>query len=228
MHSEEKRENCWNRIGVWGQEEPRCPRLPKVIHCRNCEVFTRAGRDLLEREMPENYREEWVQVFVDKKEEELPGTTPLIIFRLTNQWFGLPAQLLEEVISPQPFHTVPHRESPILLGIVNVHGEIQLCISLQHLLELGEGAKSAEPPAEEAHKVYQRMIVINRDNNRWVFPVDEVLGMHRVDAQTFENVPVTVAKAKKTFAKHLFKWEDITVALLDDELLLYRLTRSVR
>jgi chemotaxis-related protein WspD len=72
------------------------------------------------------------------------------------------------------------------------------------------------------------MIVVNKDEKRWVFPVDEIHGIHRIHPQTFQNVPVTVAKAKTTFTRYLFDWEETTVALLDDELLLYKLTRSMR
>lgn len=216
-------EDCWKRIGVHGQEEPRCPRLKTVVHCRNCEVYTRAGRNLLERNLPEKYEEEWTQVFAEKKEEELPGTVSALIFRIAEQWFAMPAQLLEEVIAPQPLHTIPHRDNPVLMGAINVHGEIQLCVSLKELLDLEDNRAK-----EERKEGYKRLIVINKDNNRWVFPVDEIHGIYRVHPQTFQNVPVTIAKAKTTFTKKLFEWEGTSVALLDDELLLYKLTRSVQ
>ncbi len=216
-------ENCWKRIGVWGEEELRCPVLKQVIHCRNCEVFTRVGRNLLERNLPDHYEEEWTRVFAEKKEEEFPGTVSMLIFRIAKQWFALPAQLLEEVITPQPLHTVPHRNNSILMGVINVHGEIQLCVSLKDLLELED-----DVDRKKEWRGYKRMIVVNKNDNRWVFPVDEIHGIYRVHPQTFENVPVTVAKAKTAFTKHLFKWEDTSVALLDDELLLYKLTRSVQ
>jgi len=219
---EQPMENCWKRIGVWGEEEPRCPILQQVIHCRNCEVFTRAGRNLLERTLPGNYGEEWAQVFAEKKQEELPGTVSVLIFRIARQWFALPAQLLEEVITPQPLHTLPHRDKSILMGVINVHGEVQLCVSLRHVLDL------EDETAENQQSQYKRMIVVNNENNRWVFPVDEIHGIHRVHPKTFENVPVTVAKSKTALTRHLFKWEKRAVALLDDELLLYKLTRSVQ
>jgi chemotaxis-related protein WspD len=220
---EQPMENCWKRIGVWGQEEPRCPILQQVIHCRNCKVFTRAGRNLLERDLPRNYEKGWSQVFAEKKEEELPGTVSVLIFRIAKQWFALPAQLLEEVITPQPLHTVPHRDKAVLKGVINVHGEIRLCVSLKALLDLENHSDEKEEQSS-----YRRMIVVNKDENRWVFPVDEIHGILRVHPQMFENVPVTVAKAKTAFTKHLFKWEGTAVALLDDELLLYRLRRSVQ
>ncbi len=221
--NEEPMENCWKRIGVWGQEQPRCLRLPKVIHCRNCEVFTRAGRNLLERPLPPNYETEWAQVFAEKKKEEVPGTLSVLIFCLAEQWFALPAQLLEEVITPQPIHSIPHRHNPVLIGLINVHGEIRLCVSLKDLLGLAESA-----PVTGERKPYKRMIVINKQDHRLVFPVHEIHGIQRVHPQAFENVPVTVAKAKTTFTKQLFTWEHTSVALLDDELLFYKLTRSVQ
>ena len=220
---EQPMENCWKRIGVWGQEQPRCAMLKQVIHCRNCEVFTRAGRNLLERNLPNKYEDGWTQVFAEKKQEELPGTVSVLIFRIGEQWFAMPAQLLEEIITPQPLHTIPHRNNPVLLGAMNVHGEIQLCVSLKELLELEN-----EVDEEEKRSTYKRMIVVNKENNRWVFPVDEIYGIHRIHPKMFENVPVTVAKAKTALTKHLFAWEGASVALLDDELLLYKLTRSVQ
>lgn len=216
-------DRCWKRIGVWGGETPRCPRLEDVIHCRNCEVFTNAGRNLLERDLPEDYQNEWTQVLAEKKEEELLGTISVLIFRIEDQWLALPAQLFEEVIDPQHFHLLPHRKNHVLMGVINVHGEIQLCVSLKELLGL-EG-KSEQ---KNQRNTYKRMLVVSKNGEKLVFHADEVHGIHRVHPKIFQNVPVTVAKAKTTFTKDLFLWEDHYVALLDDELLLYALTRSVQ
>ena len=70
--------------------------------------------------------------------------------------------------------------------------------------------------------------MIQGDNDRWVFPVDEIYGICRVHPKAFQNVPVTVAKSKTTFTKGLFEWEQRQVAFLDDELLLHNLARSVK
>ncbi len=219
-----KKENCWKRIGVWGQETPRCPELKRVIHCRNCEVFTQAGRNLLERELPEEYKDEWTRILVEKKEEEFPGTLSAVIFRIQGELLALPARLFAEIIDPSLVHSVPHRKNQVLLGVTNVHGEIQLCVSLQRLLGLEEEA----PGKDEGRKRYKRMMVVNKDGEKWVFPVDEIYGIHQVRPERFQNVPVTVAKAKSTFTRGIFKWDDKYVAFLDDELLLYTLSRSIQ
>ncbi|MFH1242658.1 MAG: chemotaxis protein CheW [Pseudomonadota bacterium] len=219
-----RQENCWKRIGVWGKETPRCAELKRVIHCRNCEVFTQSGRNLLERDLPEEYKEEWTQVLVEKKEEEFPGTLSVVIFRIQREWLGLPASLFAEIIEPGMVHSLPHSKNQALMGVINVHGEIQLCVSLQRLL----GLETEEPKKDEGRKRYQRMMVVNKDGNQWVFPVDEIHGIHHVRPDRFQNVPVTVAKAKSTFTKGIFKWDDKYVAFLDDELLLYTLARSMQ
>ncbi len=217
-------EDCWKRVGVWGAEMPRCERLKEVIHCRNCDVYTRAGRNLLERALPEEYTREWTEVMASRKEEEVLGTLALVVFRIGNEWLALPAEIFEEVIEVGQAHTLPHRNSRILKGIVNVHGEIQLCVSLQNLLGL-EG----DPVGDREEGLnYRRMMVINSGEGRWVFHVDEIHGIRRVPPGDLQNVPVTVAKARDAYSRGLFFWENRSVALLDEKLLVRNLARSVQ
>ncbi|MCP4406132.1 MAG: chemotaxis protein CheW [bacterium] len=222
------KENCWKRIGVWGEEDRlSCPELERVIHCRNCELFTRAGRTLLERELPENYKYEWTEVLASKKEEEMLGTISVLIFRLEREWLALSTQLFEEIIDVEQveslLHSIPHRMNPVLMGVINIHGEIRMCISLKGLLKL-ESANEQEDRTMQ----YKRMMVVQGDGEQWVFPVDEIQGIYRIHPKTLQNVPVTVAKARTTYTKGIFEWRQHQVALLDEELLLHNLARSVK
>lgn len=212
--------NCWKVIGVWGRQRPRCPVLEEVVHCRNCEVFIQAGRGLLERELTPDYMRQWTRVLAAEKEEELVGTLSLLIFRIGAEWLALPALLFAEVIEPGPLHTVPHRDNPVLLGVVNVHGEVQLCVSLQALLGIEEAASE--------RRAQQRMLVMEDRGQRWVFPVDEIDGVHRVHPGALEAPPGTAKKHGIGFTRNLFRWKDEYVAYLDDELLLHKLARSVK
>ncbi|MFO7984671.1 MAG: chemotaxis protein CheW [Desulfatiglandaceae bacterium] len=223
----ENEDRCWKRIGVWGNETPRCPELKRVIHCRNCEVFTRAGRNLLERELPEAYKDEWGQVLVAKKGEVPTGTVSLIIFRIEREWLALPAQLFAEIIEIQTLHTIPHRKSEVLMGVINVHGEIQLCVSLKCLIGLAENAEN-EKNQVSPNKGRERLMVVAKDGDQWVFPVDEIHGIRHVPPDIFQDVPVTVSKSKSSFSRKIFEWEDKHVALLDDELLFYSLKRRIQ
>ncbi|MCP4700200.1 MAG: purine-binding chemotaxis protein CheW [Gammaproteobacteria bacterium] len=209
---------CWKRTGVWGQETPRCPKLAEVFHCRNCEVFIQAGRSLLEREIPEGYSEEWSKVLAVEKEEERFDTISVLIFRIGGEWLALPTKLFAEIIPLQPAHSLPHRNNPVLIGVVNVHGEIHLCVSLMKLLGL---------PAERREEDHEQMMVVNRDGEQWVFPVDEIHRVYRLHPNALQNAPVTVSKCTSAYTKGIFKWKDKSVAFLDADLLLYQLTRSV-
>lgn len=215
---------CWKTIGVWGREEPRCPRLKEVIHCRNCDVFTQAGRNLLERDLPEDYKSEWSKVLEGKKEDESLGTMSVIIFRIQGEWLALSAKIFAEIIDVGIIHTVPHRQKTILLGVINVNGEIQLCVSLERHL----GLSPDETGKDNDERSYGRMLVVNKDGEQWAFPVDEIHGIHFVYPDLFQNVPVTVAKSKTHFTKGIFRWEDKYVAFLDDDLLIYSLTRRLQ
>lgn len=219
----ENERNCWEEIGVWRQGETRCPELDRVIHCRNCEVYTRAGRSLFERELPEDTLRVWTEVMAQGKEDTRADGVSVVIFRLGEEWLAIRAAVFAEIVDPVSPHRVPHRPDPVLIGLVNVHGEIQLCISLAILLGISGGVGG-----DEEIKACRRMAVLEKEGERWAFPVTEVHGVRRVNPDSFKNVPVTISKGFSTFSRGLFDWEDRTVAFLDDDLLFYRLTRSVQ
>jgi chemotaxis-related protein WspD len=214
---------CWKRIGVWGTERPRCPDLERVIHCRNCEVFTRAGRDFLDRDLPDAFKEKWAVIMAAEKEDDERETVAIVIFRIGEEWMALDAHLFSEIIEPERTHTIPGRSNRVFLGIVSVHGEIHLCVSLGALLELEE-----EQGKGSEKEVCAHMIVVKKDGDPWVFPVDEVHGVHRLSPNAVENVPVAVSRSHSAFTKGIFQWKEKSVALLDDDLLFYRLARSTQ
>lgn len=215
---------CWKTIGVWGSEEPRCPKLEEVIHCRNCDHFTQAGRNLLERELPEEYQSEWGQIFSVKKIDVPVGTIALVIFRIEDEWLSLPAKLFAEIVDLRPVHTLPHKRNPVLLGLVNIHGEIQICVSLKDLI--GLDLKEGNEPTGKKEQAFMMMVIKN--DERWVFPVNEISEIYHIHPDILQNVPVSVSKSKSAFSKGIFKWKNRNVAFLDDELLFYTLRRNIQ
>lgn len=214
---------CWKTIGVMGEGEPSCPRLATTIHCRNCKVFSEAGRDLLERQPPADYQSEWLEILSAKKDEEPPGTLSVLIFRIESEWLALRTRLFSEVVQEQPYHRLPHRRSPVLLGLVNIHGEIQICISMSALLGIDP---SPEASAKD-RRVFKRMIVLCDNQDKWVFPAPEIHGIHRVWPGSLKNAPATIAKSPVAYTESLFQWKEWTVALLDDRRIMDRLKRSL-
>jgi chemotaxis-related protein WspD len=225
--------DCWKTVGVFGRGRGICEVLDRVIHCRNCPIFTRAGRTLLERDLPPGYREAAARDLAKKHagpggNEQTPGDRPdaprpgtdrpdaesLVIFRIEREWLALPTRLLAEVVDPEKFHSLPHRKNPVLLGVVNVHGDIQLCVSLKALLDIEDAPdpRRDRRPTASARKgsagipSHRRMMVIGEPGAQWVFPVDEILGIERVSPGLFRRTPVTVAKAGSAYTRAIFAW----------------------
>lgn len=219
--------NCWNQIGVQGDSS--CSKLQTHIHCRNCPVYSTTGRHLLEREADADYVNEWTRVLAQEKvvatrQLNVAGTLSVAIFRLGSEWLALPAHLFKEVTPPCSVRTLPHRSNKVFLGLVNIRGEIQVCISLTHLLGLETASLTLSQ--RMSHVIYQRMVVVEKEENIWVFAVDEMYGVHRIALEELTHVPATVAKASQTYTKHLIKWQDKNVNYLDEELIFYTLGKK--
>ena len=225
--------DCWNTIGVEG--DLSCEELKKVIHCRNCPVYSAAGRSLLEREAPPDYVKEWTEVLA-KTVPAVAGaqingavvpsfeTLSVMIFLLGGEWLAVPVKLLQEVTEPCVLHTLPHRSNELFLGLVNIRGEILMCVSLTHLLDLKNNGNNSDRVSTLAAK---RMIVVGSEENRWVFTVDEVCGIHRFPITELQTTPVVISKASEAYTKGVFRWQGHKVNYLDGDLLFYTLNRRI-
>lgn len=217
-------EDCWNRIGVWSAAGPSCEILQRVTHCRNCERYTEAGRRILDRPMPEGYQEEWSRVYSCKKKQHAPHTHSVVIFRLGDDWLSLPSHLVREITTLKPIHSLPHRGQGLIRGLVNIRGELRICISLGSLLGLHQGELTNQ---DLGYDVFARMMLIDRDSDQFVFPVTEVQGTHRFAGHDLRAVPTTIGKAKATYTRNILQWKERNVACLDEELLLYALKKEL-
>ncbi|MEZ2239567.1 chemotaxis protein CheW [Microcoleus sp.] len=219
-------DDCWNQIGIAGDRT--CRQLKKYIHCRNCPVYSDGGRSLLEQKLPLGYLDEWTQVLRSTPEVTNPKTSThtisVGIFRLRDEWLALPAALFKEVTQLSVTHTLPHRSNPILIGLVNIRGELQLCISLTALL----GLETADSHRKNVSLVvYERMVVVEKEGSRWVFVVDEMHGIHRINLEELRNVPATVSKVPQTYTKGIITWQGQNVCYLNDDLLFDSLNNKI-
>ena len=217
--------DCWNHIGVWGRETPRCPKLEQAVHCRNCEVYAESGRRILERALPDNYQQEWRAILSQEKVHRARDTRTAVVFRLGDELLGLPAILFSEITEMRPIHRLPHRSNNTLLGLVNIRGELKLCVSLGKMLGLDKGTKHDE--SGKARR-YERLVVIGKGGEQFVFPVSEVLGIERFNESDLHAAPASVALAKATYTKGMLEINNKRIACLDDELLFYTLARSMQ
>jgi len=225
--------DCWNKIGVEGDRS--CEQLKTVIHCRNCPIYSAIGRSLLEREAPPDYVKEWTEIIAKNQADtskvqsndalvHSANTISAMIFQLGGEWLALPVRLLQEVTQTCVIHTLPHRSNDLFLGLVNIRGEILLCVSLSHLLNLEKTDKLAN---KKASINSQRMVVVSSEENHWVFIVDEVCGIHRFQMSELRSTPIVISKAAEAYTKGVVYWQGHQVNYLDSDLLFYKLTRKI-
>ena len=225
---------CWRIVGVTGDRS--CPELERFIHCRNCPVLAEAARGFFDRPAPEGYLDAWRAILEEPEEVVEADATSLLVFRVAKEWLALPAPLLVEVTPVRRIHAVPHLSGTPLAGLVNIRGELRLCISLHAVLGL-PGAPSnpgetgaSEPGGMEAEAV-PRLLVVERPSQRsaerWVLGVDDVAGVQRVPRSSLRPVPATVEQAQARCSAALFGWRDRDVAVLDEERLFDALRQAV-
>ena len=220
--SSRKLNDCWNKIGVWGNRE--CGELKKVIHCRNCIVYSSAAAQLLGAELPQDYLERWTTHFASEQKVESRQMQAALIFRIGAEWLALSPTKLQEVAEGRPIHSVPRGRSNTLLGLANIRGELLVCVALDRVL----GLEIMGPEKSSSKRtLYRRMIVAGREDSRFVFPVEEVHGIYWFDPSELKGVPSTVAKARATYIKGLLLWQDKSVGCLNDQLLFDMLDGSL-
>jgi chemotaxis-related protein WspD len=212
--------DCWNTIGIGG--DASCRELERFIQCRNCPVFAKAGLQLLNRALPPAYRQERTKHFAEKRKPAGGARISAVIFRVDREWLALPTQAFQEVAEHCPIHSIPHRRHGVLLGLVNIRGELLPCVSVGRLLGLESGASP-----ERLRAFHNRLLVTLWDGKRLAFPADDVHGICRIQAEELTPPPATVAKAASTFTQGLFAWQGRMVGLLEPELFFLTLNRSL-
>jgi chemotaxis-related protein WspD len=230
--------DCWNRIGVWG--DGTCPELVKAVHCHNCPVFTAASQRFLDAPSPKGYLEEWTQRLIAPIEETALDLQSVLIFRLGEEWLALRVPVLIEVTNPRPIHRIPHRGG-LLAGLVNIRGELHLCVHLAQLLggkavgretvnagQRPSGGGQEQQAAASAQGTRARLIVVLSEGNRWVFPVDEVDQVYRFPAAELTTAPATLARSSGRLTRGVFTWHEHSVGYLDDTRLFQLLRTRIR
>lgn len=212
--------DCWNRIGVWRRSSEPCPRLEHVVHCYNCEVYSAAGKQLLDRPQPSGYVQEWTDLLAREQASSAATDRSSVIFRIGDEWLALPTHLFQEVTEMRPIHRIPHHDDRLLRGIVNIRGETHLCFSLGRLMSIPKGSDSQQATGLKAHA---RLVVLVKDSQTYVFPASEVHGVHRYYADAIRPAPSTIARATSAFVAGILPWKDRVVGCLDGALVLQAL-----
>ena len=210
---------CWREIGIAGDQS--CELLSRYVHCRNCPQYSNLGRTLFDREMPDDYRREISEELAAATTPPTADTVSVVVFRIGLEWFALRTIVFHEIAVSQKTYIVPFRSRGVLAGMVNVNGELLLCVSLQAALGLPAGEK-----AELGGK--PRLCVVGTGRERFAFSTNEVLGVRRVSRASLRTVPVTLAKSPSAQTVWCFELEGRNVGLIDEKKFFNSLDRSLR
>lgn len=207
--------DCWKQTGTWGDRS--CPELPPQVHCRNCAVYSAGAARLLDAELPATDLVTRAGHYAASKTVENERTLAVVVFRIGAEWLALPASVWREVVTLRPVHSLPHRRDPVVTGVVNIHGELLVCVSLAAAL----GAELL--PAGSA----RRLAVVQHGAEPLVFLADEIAGLHRCDPAGLAPPPATLARAQLACLRGMIPWENRSAGLLDEDRMFQLLTRSL-
>jgi len=175
-----------------------------------------------------------------------------LVFRIGDEWLGLPTTIFQQVAQLRPIHSLPHRRHRAVLGVVNVRGTLLVCASLARLFGIASvvGQDGRRPEQQSGlqgvdARDLARLLVIepggdvgdvgdlgerggsDHSGNPIVFPVDAVDGVHRFARADFQAVPATIASMSASHSVAVTAWNGVTVGLLDAAKLFETLNRSL-
>jgi chemotaxis-related protein WspD len=174
------------------------------------------ARRFFDRPAPPDYLREWSDRLARPDEPPEGAVRSVVLFRLAGEYLAIETRWLLEVSPPRPIHSIPHRAGGVLLGLVNMRGQLRLCVSLHALLGV---EPASEPPSDAlaapSGESDSRMLIAQDRNDPWVFPVEEVLGIVRPSESELREVPATFGKAS-SFSRAVFTRQGHTVGYLDE------------
>jgi len=208
--------NCWNREGVHG--DGSCERLREHIHCRHCPAWSEGSARVMQRSLPDGYRREWAVHYAQAEPERAETGMASLVFRIGPEWLALPAGLAVTVAEQAPVHRIPHRSNAVLLGLVNVRGQLHPCFSLAGLFGIDGGAAAPAP----GPRTFPRLLALRLQQQDCALQVDEVYGIHR-HAQADLLPPAAGGRELLRHVRAILRVEQRVVGWLDPELLGRRL-----
>ncbi len=177
-----------------------------------------AAASLFDRSLPPGYLEEWARHFTTPVTADLANKHSAFVFRLGGDWLALPGGIVDEVAEPRKVHSIPHRGG-LVLGLVNIRGELLVCVSLARLL----GIEQRAPAADRVNDRW--LLVLGGGVRRLVCPVDEIHGGLRYAEQ--DLIPQFATLSGEVYTRAILRWGTRTAGYLDETLMTRALERGL-
>ncbi|MBP7232927.1 MAG: chemotaxis protein CheW [Syntrophaceae bacterium] len=212
---------CWRAKGNFG--DGSCRELLHLIHCCYCPVYIRASREILDRDLPTGYPEDRAVFMARQKQKVNLGTISIMAFRLQEERFALKTTFFQETLENLPVHMIPLKTNRVFRGVVNVNGDLLLCISASELLDLTVQAEGKPT----GNNTFERMVVVSREGNRFVFAVNEIFGVERIAPEDIRETPATLSRSARALTRGIFTLKGHNVGLLDEDQFFPAMLRSL-
>ena len=220
-------DKCWAKTGVWAREGATCPTLDAVGHCRNCQVYSQAGREYLNHSAIIDTSESLAlaKTIAAPRTVRLQAGKLAIVFRLGAEWLALETKFINQVVNEKPVRWIPHRSGRLISGIASYRGNAVVVFSIRNLLGIDEATNFVR---HDKRQVFPRVLLCGNDQSLIMFPVDDVYGRHQYSANSVRPVPDTLSKAMVTYSQGLLEMHDFQVGILDGDLLMYGVEQELR
>lgn len=215
--------NCWLEIGVWGNGS--CDLLQQNIHCANCTKFEEAGTFLFEREAPEGYLDEWNEILSKGKDSNYFTENSYLFFRVCTEWFAIQIKNITYITELKTVHSLPGKTTTLLKGLTNIRGELKVVVDIKSVLNIDQNENYL---ADSSKKVYKRMCVLSIEKDVWVFEVDEIMGIKKIQNESISPVPSTIKKSSANYLLGiLHKDDDTFVGILDEKKMYMSINKNI-
>ena len=185
-----------------------------------------SANKLFDRPPDISYLEEWTQLLAHPAEKtEENKETSIVVFRLSNEWFSLSTLIFSEISVQHVINPIPCQKNSLLLGIVNLKGQLRICFSMQELLGIKKETKTFRKKILSSH--YPRLGAISDGSSLWTFPIEEVDGIYQFDLSTMSNVPVNVLNSKENYLKGAITLNEKKIYIISEELLFQSLRSKI-
>ena len=109
----------------------------------------------------------------------------------------------------------------MVLGLINVRGQLLVCVSLGRLLGIELEAQAG------FGTMSSRLMVVEWEGKQVTFPVAEIQGVHRFRPDELREVPATLARSNPSLTRAILVRNDLKIGCLDEESLFAALNRNL-
>ncbi|MBW2521975.1 MAG: chemotaxis protein CheW, partial [Deltaproteobacteria bacterium] len=163
----------------------------------------------------------------DEKETKPLNLKSAFVFRAGSEWLGLPAIMIREIVPMGPIHSLPNISSDSLRGLVNIHGRLQICVSIGAVLGIAKRAEG-ERDRDPANSSSARLVLVLQENRPVAFPVTETRGIVHYTPEMIKELPATVSGTKAAYTMGILQLDTLDIGLLKDKPLFKALTKDLK